>query len=276
MHDGKLIYLREKHRNNKHHLSQIWQTPFSKELLPNIEKADSLLYKIGNKDIVRVMAESQELITLLNKKDSYSGLYDDIVKLSTFILDTYYFLGEDEVQKLDAPLKEIRAIAHSAINEYEKVVEQRKNTEEALEKIKQSCEKILDDTKRLHYSQLTEYIDALSQIRALRGEVTGARELKYADTALLDKLEKSLADRYTELSNACVEFLLQEEHYCHTKKGHSRFPKISLDYRKRLMPKQLKKISIPFPGSLNYWWISLITLKLKTPPSLPRLLKTSL
>ncbi|WNI35234.1 DNA repair ATPase [Chryseobacterium sp. SG20098] len=210
LHDGKLIYLRESIETTKHHLSQIWQTPFSKELLPNIEKADSLLYKIGNKDIVRVMAESQELITLLNKKDSYSGLYDDIVKLSTFILDTYYFLGEDEVQKLDAPLKEIRAIAHSAINEYEKVVEQRKNTEEALEKIKQSCEKILDDTKRLHYSQLTEYIDALSQIRALRGEVTGARELKYADTALLDKLEKSLADRYTELSNACVEFLLQE------------------------------------------------------------------
>ena len=210
LNDGKLIYLRESVETTKNHLAQIWQTPFSKELLPNTEKADSLIYKIGNKDIVRVMAESQELITLLNKKDSYSGLYNDIVKLSTFILDTYYFLGEDEVQKLDVPLKEIRAIAHSAINEYEKVVEQRKNTEEALEKIKQACEKILDDTKRLHYSQLTEYIDALSQIRTLRGEVTGARELKYADTALLDILEKSLAERYTELSNACVEFLLQE------------------------------------------------------------------
>ncbi|KAB1228839.1 DNA repair ATPase [Chryseobacterium viscerum] len=210
LNDGKLIYLRESIETTKHHLAQIWQTPFSKELAPNIEKADSLLYKIGNKDIVRVMAESQELITLLNKKDSYSGLYDDIVKLSTFILDTYYFLNEDEVQKLDVPLKEIRGIAHSAINEYEKVVEQKKNTEEALEKIKHACEKTLDDTKRLHYSQLTEYIDALSQIRALRGDVAGARELKYADTALLDSLDKSLADRYTELSNACVDFLLQE------------------------------------------------------------------
>ena len=210
LNDGRLIYLRESIETTKHHLAQVWQTPFSKELQPNAEKADSLIYKIGNKDIVRVMAESQELITLLNKKDSYSGLYDDIVKLSTFILDTYYFLGEDEVQKLDQPLKEIRKIAHSAINEYEKVVEQRKNTEEALEKIKHSCDKILDDTKRLHYSQLTEYIDALSQIRALRGEVTGARELKYADINLLDSLENALADRYTELSNACVDFLLQE------------------------------------------------------------------
>ncbi len=210
LNDGQLIYLRESIETTKHHLAQIWQTPYSKELQQNLEKSDSLLYKIGNKDIVRVMAESQELITLLNKKDSYSGLYDDIVKLSTAILDSYYFLNDDEVQNLDLPLKEIRNIAHSAINEYEKVIEQKKSTAEAVEKIKAACEKILDDTKRINYSQLTDYIDMLSKIRALRGEITGARELKYVDVALLDSLEKSLAERSDELSNACVNFLLQE------------------------------------------------------------------
>jgi hypothetical protein len=35
----------------------------------------------------------------------------------------------------------------------------------------------------------------------------------------LDSLEKSLADRYTELSNACVEFFFRKEHYCLMKKG---------------------------------------------------------
>ncbi|WP_312399835.1 DNA repair ATPase [Chryseobacterium sp.] len=210
LHDGRLIYLRESVETTKHHLAQIWQSPYSKELQENTEKSDNLLYKIGNKDIVRVMAESQELITLLNKQDSYSGLYDDIVKLSTTILDAYYFLGEEEIQHLDQPLKEIRQIAHSAINEYEKVVEQKKNTAEAIEKIKLACEKTLDDTKRIHYSELTEYIDMLSQIRALRGEITSARELKYADAKILDGLEKSLSERSEELSNACVTFLLQE------------------------------------------------------------------
>ncbi|WP_415326902.1 DNA repair ATPase [Chryseobacterium sp. MMS23-Vi53] len=210
LNDGRLIYLRESTETTKHHLAQIWQSPYSKEFRINTEKADNLLYKIGNKDIVRVMAESQELITLLNKKDSYSGLYDDIVKLSTTILDAYYFLGEEEIQHLDVPLKEIRKIAHSAINEYEKVVEQKKKTAEVIEKIKVACEKTLDDTKRIHYSELTEYIDMLSQIRALRGEIIGIRELKYADTNILDSLEKSLYTRSEELSNACVSFLLQE------------------------------------------------------------------
>lgn len=68
LNNGELIYLRESVETTKHHLAQIWQTPYSKELQPNLDKSDSLLYKIGNKDIVRVMAESQELITLLNKK----------------------------------------------------------------------------------------------------------------------------------------------------------------------------------------------------------------
>ena len=211
LNEGKLIYLRESVETTKHHLAQIWQTPYSKELQPNTEKSDTLLYKIGNKDIVRVMAESQELITLLNKQDSYSGLYDDIVKLSTTILDAYYFLGDDEVQRLDQPLKEIRKIAHAAINEYEKVVEQKKNTGEAVEKIKISCEKILDETKRINYSHLTEYIDMLSKIRALRGEITGAGDLKYVDESVLDALEKSLAERSAELSTACVNFLLQDD-----------------------------------------------------------------
>ncbi|MCI3939033.1 DNA repair ATPase [Chryseobacterium aahli] len=210
LNDGKLIYLRESVETTKHHLAQIWQTPYSRELQPNTEKSDTLLYKIGNKDIVRVMAESQELITLLNKEDSYSGLYDDIVKLSTTILDAYYFLGDNEVQNLDKPLKEIRKIAHSAINEYEKVIEQKKSTGEAVEKIKVSCGKILDDTKRINYSQLTEYIDMLSQIRALRGEITGARDLKYVDAKILDTLDESLSVRSGELSSACVNFLLQE------------------------------------------------------------------
>jgi hypothetical protein len=38
LNDGKLIYLRESIETTKNHLAQIWQTPFSKELLPNAEK----------------------------------------------------------------------------------------------------------------------------------------------------------------------------------------------------------------------------------------------
>lgn len=206
--DGKLAYIKAD-EETKNHLVQLWQTPFSKEIMVKEGVQDNVLYKIGNKDLVRAMADCQALIVLLAKKDSYSGLYNDIVKQTTLILDNYYFLGEKEVSELNQPLLQIRKIAHSAINEFEKVVEMRKATEKTIAEIKAKCDDILSKTNYANYSLLTEYIDALSQIRRLRGELSGAKDLKYADIGLIEGLEKQLDERSKELSDKCVVFLLQ-------------------------------------------------------------------
>ena len=88
--NGELCYFKGEEEQTKHHMVQIWQTPFLKgDIMPS-QHQDTMLYKIGNKDIVRAMAEAQELINLLSKEDNYSGLYDDVAKLSKDILDTYY------------------------------------------------------------------------------------------------------------------------------------------------------------------------------------------
>jgi len=207
--NGKLAYFKS-NEETKHHLIQIWQTPFTKEITIDDSLKDNLLHKIGNKDLVRVMAESQELNILLSKKDSYSGLYDDIVKQATIILDSYYFLGEKEVHQLNEPLLEIRKIAHAAINEFEKAQEIKNKTAQTIAALQEKCETILSDTSVVSYQSLEQYITVLSQIRALRGELIGAKELKYADIALLESLEKQLHERADELSNACVSFLLQD------------------------------------------------------------------
>jgi hypothetical protein len=78
--NGELCYFKAETDATKHHVIQIWQTPFSKTVQAATTHSDSLLYKIGNKDIVKAMAECQEIITLLNKEDNYDGLYDDISK----------------------------------------------------------------------------------------------------------------------------------------------------------------------------------------------------
>ncbi len=69
---------------------QIWQTPF---VGPNYQihvATDSLLYKIGNRELVRAMAECQELLQVIDKDESYSDLYADLQKRATDILtDTF-------------------------------------------------------------------------------------------------------------------------------------------------------------------------------------------
>lgn len=207
--NGKMAYFKS-NEETKHHLIQIWQTPFTKEITVDESLKNNLLYKIGNKDLVRVMAESQELNILLSKKDSYSGLYDDIVKQATIILDSYYFLGEKEVHQLNEPLLEIRKIAHAAINEFEKAQEIKNKTAQTVAELEEKCEQILSETSVISYQSLDQFIAVLAQIRGLRGEIIGAKELKYVDVTLLDSLEQQLHERAESLSNACVSFLLQD------------------------------------------------------------------
>ena len=56
--DEELCYFKGEEEQTKHHMVQIWQTPFLKgDIMPS-QHQDTMLYKIGNKDIVRAMAEA--------------------------------------------------------------------------------------------------------------------------------------------------------------------------------------------------------------------------
>jgi hypothetical protein len=209
--DGKLCYIQESEEPTKHHAVQIWQTPFSKQVQVNETQKDHTLFKIGNKDLVRSMADCRDLMVLLQKEDSYTGLYDDIVKRSTQILDAYYFLDDEAVFQLKKPLLEIRKIAHAAINEFEKVVEQRQSSHKAIEAFGKRIDDFLYECKTQSFYSLNIFVDALSAIRRFQGEVVTLSELKYADVNQLQNYEKQLSQKSEELSKNCTHFLLQEE-----------------------------------------------------------------
>ncbi len=62
-----LVYFRSENEAVRHHQVQIWQTPYTATLQENTAMSNNVLYKIGNKDIVSAMSESQEVIQLLQK-----------------------------------------------------------------------------------------------------------------------------------------------------------------------------------------------------------------
>lgn len=118
--NGELCYFKSENEQTKNHVIQIWQTPFVKgDIIPSAHK-DSFIYKIGNKDIVKAMADSNSIITLLNKNDDYEGLYVDLAKLAQNVLDGYYWIAGKETFELKIPLLEIKNTANLAIDEFEK------------------------------------------------------------------------------------------------------------------------------------------------------------
>lgn len=208
--NGELCYFNAENEPSKNHLIQIWQTPYTHELIPNEEFKNHELYKIGNKPIVKAMAEIQELVVLLSKEDSYNGLYDDIQRKTQSIKDAYFWLKNKTVGLLIEPLQEIKKIAITAIDEFEKVKQIKANTAEAFQTVKTKVDKILFDTKSATFDTLDAYVSLLSQMRSIRGEMIELKNLRYIDLAEVEILEQKVAERSDVLSQACVQFLLQD------------------------------------------------------------------
>ena len=209
--DGELCYFRSENEQTRHHLIQIWQTPYMQgEFIPE-EHKDNFLYKIGNKDIVRAMAETHGLITLLSKEDNYSGLYADITKAAKDITDSYYWISDDKAFDLSEPLKEIENAANAAIDEFEKVVQHKKNAADRTKEIQTESSTLFSKIKSSSFQHIEDYVMALSGLRELRGKVITMKDIRYIDVELLEKSEEEIATETERLSQKTVNFLLDDK-----------------------------------------------------------------
>lgn len=206
--NGELCYFKTEQEQTKHHVVQIWQTPYLKGDYVPSQHEDTLLYKIGNKDIVRAMAEVNGLITLLNKNDNYAGLYSDIAKFSKDILDAYYWLPEPETHQLNEPLQEINKASNAAIDEFEKVVQLRKNAHNQSKLIQQNAEELFSKIKSTSFKSIDEFVALLTRLRSTRGEAISLKEVRYIDLEDLETLEEQIEEQTKKISERCVQFLL--------------------------------------------------------------------
>ncbi len=209
--DGAMCYFRAEAEPTRHHQVQVWQTPFLKgETLPS-EHQDNYLFKVGNKEIVKAMAECYEILTLAEKEDSYGGLYGDLVRISTDVLDSYYWIDKEAAFALDIPLRKIRETAHAAIEEYEKKVSIQRNTCQAIEQVSAQAEALFRKAKIGTFDNIDLFVETLSALRHLRGEIIALRDLRYSDETKVASLETRVGEVMAHLSENCVAFLLGEE-----------------------------------------------------------------
>ena len=209
--DGTLIFFRSEEQATRHHQIQIWQTPYPKRLIENYEKKDNVLYKIGNKDIVKAMAECHEVIQLINKEDTYEGLYEDIVKKSNDIIDAYFWASDNETYAISEPLSQIKDIANTAIDEFDKVTKQKKHAEEVLEAAVNKVESLLFSIKNAKFDTLEQLVKLLAETRKMQGEVIELNNEKYIDAEKVEELKQSLISTANKLSEKTVQFLLRDE-----------------------------------------------------------------
>ena len=207
--NGELVYFKAESNPQKHHVLQVWQTPYVADAatIVNAEKAGTYLYKIGNADLVRCMAECQEILTLLAKDDSFEGLYLDLVKRTGDICDSYFWIGRPEAHELKIPLMEVNSAAQAAISEFEKVVRLRRSASDETARITKRTTEIVGKAKHMLPDDILVFVHVLGELRELRGELISLHDVRYVDLKRVEQMESDVGEASEAVSRRCVDFL---------------------------------------------------------------------
>lgn len=208
--EGEMLYFRDESEPSKSHVIQVWQTPYvGPDYVPPVS-TENFLFKVGNKDIVRAMAEVTQVLNLIHKEDIYTTLYMELVKRTTDIIDAYYWLNNDEAYKLNEPVSTIRDTASAAIDEFEKVQRVKKNTQEQINLVSKKIEEVKEKVKQARFRDIDEFVKLLAELRSLRGETISLKDLRYTNTKLVEEFEQLLEERTQQVSEKTVKHLLKD------------------------------------------------------------------
>ncbi len=208
---GELVLFSADEEPRKHHVIQIWRTPFVSADVSEAKASQTFLSKIGNAEIVRAMAECQGVLTLLGKDDSFSGLYVELARSCGDIADSYFWVGREEAHDLKSILVEVKATAEAALGEFEKVSRMRKTAAEQTATLQEKSQKALGAAANTDPTDILGFVQLLTSLRELRGQIIALRDVRYTDAAEIDRMDKAVADGADKLSAKCVTFLLKPE-----------------------------------------------------------------
>jgi len=210
--NGEMVYFKAQSEPQRHHALQIWQTPFvGRDFQPPAQQTESFLYKIGNRDIVRGMAECHELLNLIAKEDTYANLFVDLAKTAGDVLDAYYWLDHAETFNLREDIAKIKEAAEAAIAEFEKVVSIRRATKAELDRVTRRAAEIARHASARRFEVIGDFVDSLVDLRGVRGEIISLRSLRYVDVPAVDALEKDAAEQTERIAQRSVAFLLNPQ-----------------------------------------------------------------
>ncbi|MGK3992334.1 DNA repair ATPase [Sorangium sp. So ce1024] len=210
--DGKMVIFRaSSDEATRVHPMQIWQTPFmTAEHAASAPTDGSYLAKVGNADLVRGISDALSLRRAAMEGSPTRQTFEDLIRTAERMVDAFYWLGHAEAGDLLSTVTELRAVAESIVDEFEKVEAIKARAASALDEAEAAQRQLLGGVRPEDAASVDAFLTALTALRRQRGHLITLRELKYMDLARVDALEAEVVARGDEVSQACVTFLLGE------------------------------------------------------------------
>lgn len=211
--DGKMVVFRaSSDEATRVHPMQIWQTPFmTAEHAASAPTDGSYLAKVGNADLVRGISDALSLRRAAMDGSPTRQTFEDLIRTAERMADAFYWLGHAEAGDLSSTVAELRVVAESIVDEFEKVEAIKARAASALAEAEAAQEQLLGGVRPEDAASVDAFLTALTALRRQRGHLITLRELKYMDLGRVDALEAAVVSRGDEVSQACVTFLLGEQ-----------------------------------------------------------------
>ena len=210
--NGHMISFRSEDEAQKHHMVQVWQTPFYVAgFEPESSHREDFLFQVQNKPVVRCLAEAHEVLTLILKENPYADLYADMARRAQAIPDSYAWLNNEAGCEIVPALADIRESAEKAVAEFDKVRRLKREASERVVAAQESSQKLFNQVQRAAFHSVDDFVVNLGGLRTLRGELISLKETRYVDLSSIEALEAQVVEQNDKLSERCVQFLLQPE-----------------------------------------------------------------
>ncbi|HET9624223.1 MAG TPA: DNA repair ATPase, partial [Kofleriaceae bacterium] len=206
--DGRMVVLRAATEPTRVHPVQVWHTPFtSAEHAASAPTGDSYLAKVGNADLVRGLSDALSIARLAASDAPVRTTFDDILALAGRAIDQYHWLGHADAGDLRTAVGDVRSTARLILDEYDKVVALQAEARRVLAEAEAAVAERLRATRSEGFDRVDLFLDALTGLRGLRGELITKQEVRFIDKPRLAALEAEVAAAFARVTTDCVAFL---------------------------------------------------------------------
>lgn len=244
--DGTLVLFTSDDEPTRIHPMQIWQTPFVSEEFGQTHVESSSFYgKVGNKELVRGIADLYSVIRLINNQSVSQKLYEELIANARRLFDRYYWLGEKELAQISGSIGQIIATSELVIDEFAKVQTIQKQTQKAVADAENRQNELFRQIRVTTFETADDFVTQLNALRQQKGQLASLENLRYLDLAKLDSLKAELDTQEVQLAEQTVHFLSGEKALASYENGLSQ---ISSDLEKATTNAELTPILATIDG----------------------------
>ena len=209
MEDGRIvIFAAESDEASRVHPMQVWRTPFaSEDYAARQPQKDSFLGRIGNAELVGGISDLYSVRKEITASEVSLLRYERLIDSARRLFERYHWLAAPQMQGIHESLLGIVATGDAVIDEYEKVESIRQASGKAMSEVSSRHAQLIKQLRLADWDNIGEYVEALTQLGQLRGQLMATRELRYVDQAAIDAMVRAVGEAQAEVSQRTAGFI---------------------------------------------------------------------